>query len=603
MTYTRWDNPLTKVIDSAHLSQPRQAVMVLFQAFNDRYAAHRLFPEARIGNLDWVDPAYKPMQDYLIDMAVDLVTQYPVDGISLDMVRYPTGIRADQLPYTKNRSRVEVITEFVRRFTAAIRAVDPTIDVSANVFGEATLEPQHGIGQDVVALQGAVDFVLPMLYPYTDHVPGAQAQHYAFQKYHVERAIARGVDPEFIKPDIQGFFGFTFDDLIAQAQGVRDAGGTGVLVYAYDFDMGWDPEKWAQMAQAMPENWSERRFRQQNKAPRINQLQVDGATVIFQTDALTTAVVTVEPVRSGVAAIADRLVPKPPATAGQPTDFPNRVSSAQPTRFHALFVPGLVPPAARPGERFSLKVQVKDLFGNKSETTVTIAAPTPPIQANAGANPLTLTQAPQTQNLTAAWTALSWESNVPTVATVEYGTTPLYGKAIHSGTLSRSHRVWITDLAPGKTYHYRVTLTDAWGNRYQTANRTFSTPRNLAEGKQATASSRIRQGFDAAKAFDGSLQTRWSSQYADDQWLQVDLGQTETISWVGLEWEYAYSTSYAIQVSVDGRQWKTVYQTASGQGGREDVRFEPTRARFVRLHTRARGTALGNSLWEMQVFR
>ena len=61
----------------------------------------------------------------------------------------------------------------------------------------------------------------------------------------------------------------------------------------------------------------------------------------------------------------------------------------------------------------------------------------------------------------------------------------------------------------------------------------------LSQGKPTTASSVENGGTVAANATDGNTGTRWSSQFSDPQWLQVDLGATATIDQVTLVWEGA----------------------------------------------------------------
>ena len=54
-------------------------------------------------------------------------------------------------------------------------------------------------------------------------------------------------------------------------------------------------------------------------------------------------------------------------------------------------------------------------------------------------------------------------------------------------------------------------------------------------------------GTPAASAVDGNTGTRWSSAYADPQWIYVDLGQTASVTRVVLQWETAYGTAFQIQ--------------------------------------------------------
>jgi hypothetical protein len=62
----------------------------------------------------------------------------------------------------------------------------------------------------------------------------------------------------------------------------------------------------------------------------------------------------------------------------------------------------------------------------------------------------------------------------------------------------------------------------------------------------------------AAGATDGNPGTRWSSEYKDDQWIQVDLGSSRRFDRVTIVWEQAYPKTYVIQVSDDGDAWTDV---------------------------------------------
>jgi hypothetical protein len=84
----------------------------------------------------------------------------------------------------------------------------------------------------------------------------------------------------------------------------------------------------------------------------------------------------------------------------------------------------------------------------------------------------------------------------------------------------------------------------------------------------ATASSLESAAYPASAAFDGNTSTRWSSAFSDPQWLQVDLGTSQTICEVTLDWEAAYATAFQIQASPDGNTWTTIYSTTTGTGAR-----------------------------------
>jgi len=125
---------------------------------------------------------------------------------------------------------------------------------------------------------------------------------------------------------------------------------------------------------------------------------------------------------------------------------------------------------------------------------------------------------------------------------------------------------------------------------------------DLALGKPVTASSVEKEDTPAEFAVDDNGGTRWSSKFSDPQWLCVDLGRTETVSRMLLRWETAFASSYAIEVSLDGQQWREVYATDQGQGDEETISFAPAEARYVRLTGRRRGTQYGYSLYTLGVY-
>ncbi|MFE7182436.1 discoidin domain-containing protein [Streptomyces erythrochromogenes] len=123
----------------------------------------------------------------------------------------------------------------------------------------------------------------------------------------------------------------------------------------------------------------------------------------------------------------------------------------------------------------------------------------------------------------------------------------------------------------------------------------------LSQGKPATASSVEGAGTPAAAAVDGDNGTRWSSRFADPQWIQVDLGAPARLSQVVLRWETAHARAYRIELSTNGTDWTTAHSTAAGPGGVQTLDITGT-ARYVRVYGTQRATAWGYSLWEFQVY-
>jgi hypothetical protein len=124
----------------------------------------------------------------------------------------------------------------------------------------------------------------------------------------------------------------------------------------------------------------------------------------------------------------------------------------------------------------------------------------------------------------------------------------------------------------------------------------------LSQGRPVTASS-VQPGstWVAANAVDGNTGTRWSSDFSDPQWLEVDLGTPHDITKVVLNWETAYAVAFQIQVSDDGTTWTDIYSTTTGAGGSQTLQVSGT-GRYVRMYGTQRATPWGYSLWEFQVF-
>ncbi|WP_239134418.1 discoidin domain-containing protein, partial [Rugosimonospora africana] len=124
---------------------------------------------------------------------------------------------------------------------------------------------------------------------------------------------------------------------------------------------------------------------------------------------------------------------------------------------------------------------------------------------------------------------------------------------------------------------------------------------NVAQGKTATASSSENAGTAPANAVDGNTGTRWSSTFTDPQWLQIDLGSTQNICQVVLNWETAYATAYQVQTSTNATTWTSIYTTTTSTGGLQTLNITGS-GRYLRIYDTARATQYGYSLWEVQAF-
>jgi hyaluronoglucosaminidase len=123
-------------------------------------------------------------------------------------------------------------------------------------------------------------------------------------------------------------------------------------------------------------------------------------------------------------------------------------------------------------------------------------------------------------------------------------------------------------------------------------------------GAVATASS-TEQGlpqFTPDHAIDGDLSTRWSSDHADDEWLQVQLAAPQHLGKLVLHWESAHATEYRIETSSDGNTWTTAADVTDSLGGTEAVWIDQPDVTYVRMHGVHRATTFGYSIYELAAY-
>jgi len=123
--------------------------------------------------------------------------------------------------------------------------------------------------------------------------------------------------------------------------------------------------------------------------------------------------------------------------------------------------------------------------------------------------------------------------------------------------------------------------------------------KNLSLNKSAYVSSTTHG--EASFVTDGKSDTRWAAAVADNEWIYVDLGNTQPVGGVRLDWEASFGKAYKIQVSNDAQNWKEVYKTDEGVGGPEEITFPEVDARYVRMFGIERGWWFGYSLWSFDV--
>ncbi|MFE9066611.1 discoidin domain-containing protein [Streptomyces violaceusniger] len=206
-----------------------------------------------------------------------------------------------------------------------------------------------------------------------------------------------------------------------------------------------------------------------------------------------------------------------------------------------------------------------------------------------------------------------------TVSKVELDWAPAHGRD-YQIQVSRNGTTWTTvagrtgresagsdtlTFDPVTARHVRLIGTEAGRKQDGYAlwsMRVFDAP-DLALHQPTTASTSEVPGLGPENATDGDGKTRWASAYRDDEWIQVDLGRSQTVRRVLLDWETASAADYDIQVSDDAENWKTVAAAKSKPTGArvDELTFAPVAGRYVRMQGIKRTSSFGYSLRRFEV--
>lgn len=129
--------------------------------------------------------------------------------------------------------------------------------------------------------------------------------------------------------------------------------------------------------------------------------------------------------------------------------------------------------------------------------------------------------------------------------------------------------------------------------------------RDLALHRRTDASSSKSAERAHSLVVDGNHNTRWTSAYADRQWIAVDLGAIFKLDRVEIRWEYAHADVYRIEGSneEDPMTWRTLADEQRGREGTVVSRLPSgSEARWVRMFGETRWTRYGFSMWEFHVY-
>ncbi|MFZ5476028.1 MAG: glycoside hydrolase family 10 protein [Myxococcota bacterium] len=204
-------------------------------------------PMALNSSYVWMSPGNPEVRQRLADVAADVVDHYDVDGVHLDLVRYPgaqySHDAVSEALYDGSTSwedwqRLQVVE--------AVRGVYAVSDVPVTAavwgiyedqWGWGTSEGRNDYYQDSRAFvaEGVLDANIPMVYwPVTD-TPGDYLDFATLIADHVANSSGRHVYAGINAED------FTWEEEVACIEAARDAGTRGFVIFDWQLlvDYGW----------------------------------------------------------------------------------------------------------------------------------------------------------------------------------------------------------------------------------------------------------------------------------------------------------------------------------------------------------------------------
>jgi uncharacterized lipoprotein YddW (UPF0748 family) len=259
--YTEWGDQIAQCVAvchdrgiEVHIRKLTWNLLWSPQSFIDSMrAAGRTQVDVNGEDVDWLCPSDPRNRTLELDVMLEAVEGYDVDGINLDFIRYPnsdccycdpcrtrfeaqTGNTVVNWPTDCHGSgplaeeygdwRREQITSFLRELRAAINAVDSEIEISICAF-RSYPACRSSVAQDWVAWidEGLLDFICPMTYTGSAQAFGALTEtHMGYVADRIPLVPGIGVtsSQSTLSPD----------QAILQARTARDLGADGFILFS-----------------------------------------------------------------------------------------------------------------------------------------------------------------------------------------------------------------------------------------------------------------------------------------------------------------------------------------------------------------------------------
>ena len=404
------------------------------------------------------DPGHPKCEDYTVNVIMDLVSRFDIDGVHLDYIRYtgndqgynPTSVARYNARYGLSGSPVysnsqwkqwrrDQVTAVVRKAYAKIQAVKPAVKLSGAFF-TSTPSPTASTRSafqstpaytdvysdwDSWLQEGIIDMAVPMTYFDQSTHASDWTKWINFEK---DRKANRHI---VVGP---GLYLNTLSDAMSQLLATRTASPAGNYANGfsgYDYYTPYDSGSWSS-------SWVS------SLKSQVTTSAVDIPAMTWKTSPTKGHISgTVTQASTGTWVDGASVSVSGPTTRSMTTDG---------TGFYAFIdlPPGTYTVTAGKtgvgGAQKSVIVAVGSVTGNMYVTDFALGASAAPVIGNV-----------QAGSLTSSGATITWDTDQTASSQVEYGTTASYGSSTTlDSTAVMSHAVALTGLSANTTYHYRV---------------------------------------------------------------------------------------------------------------------------------------------------
>lgn len=169
----------------------------------------------------WIDPGLPEARNYLVDLILEIVENYDIDGIHLDYIRYPGKNFDDDFSYkihggglNRDDFRRNNITAIVEDVYQQVKSVKPFVKIGAapigvykRLSGMRSWESYYDLYQDSYdwMKRGIVDYLTPQIYWGFDENPRFDLLAKDWKRNSAKSGIVLGIGAyrETVKPEIE----------------------------------------------------------------------------------------------------------------------------------------------------------------------------------------------------------------------------------------------------------------------------------------------------------------------------------------------------------------------------------------------------------------